>query len=77
METRDRVAQHTPVDQENNRPAMLKHVGMMAVCCGLPIALALAIPLLGFSLGSMEYWLPLLCPVLMVVMCIYMIRRHR
>ena len=77
MDIRESAKQASQESDNTKRPAMLKHAGMMAVCCGLPVALALAIPLLGFQLGSLEYLLPLLCPLLMVLMCVHMFRHHR
>ena len=57
---------------EKQANPLTKHIALMGVCCGLPILLAFSVPLLGIRLGSVEAMLPLLCPILMVGMCGYM-----
>jgi hypothetical protein len=52
----------------------VKHLWMMAICCGLPIIGFLAIGILGISMPSLETLFLLICPIGMVGM-IYMMHR--
>ena len=52
----------------------VKHMWMMAACCGLPIAGFLAIGILGISMPSLETLLLVICPIGMVAM-MYMMNR--
>lgn len=52
----------------------MKHMWMMAVCCGLPILGFIAIGVLGITMPSLETVLLLVCPIGMVAM-MYMMRR--
>jgi len=51
-----------------------KHMKMMLICCGVPIAGFLAIGYLGLSMPSLETFLFLICALGMVAM-VYMMRR--
>ena len=50
----------------------LSHIVMMALCCGAPVLILLAIPLLGSSLPGLRAILagiaPFLCPLMMISM---------
>ncbi len=51
---------------------MGKHMLLMLICCLVPIALILAVSVLGISLGPLSALLPyalvLLCPLMMILM---------
>lgn len=57
----------------------MSHIWMMALCCGLPLALLFIIPLFGVSLfsGALLGIVPLLCPIMMVLMIPMMMRGNR
>ena len=59
---------------KNKGHSHAKHMWMMAVCCGLPIAGFIAIAILGISMPSLETLLLVICPVGMVGM-MYMMNR--
>lgn len=52
----------------------MKHMWMMAVCCGLPILGFLAIGVIGIAMPSLETVLLLVCPIGMGAM-MYMMHR--
>jgi hypothetical protein len=52
----------------------VKHMWMMAICCGLPIIGFLVIGVIGISMPSIETLLLLICPIGMVGM-MYMMHR--
>ncbi len=58
--------------QEANNHSPLKHMLHMAICCGLPILIIAALPLITkFSpgLGGTLAWIaPFLCPLMMLAM---------
>lgn len=54
-----------------------RHLWLMGLCCGLPIAGFLAIALLGLSLPSLETALLFVCPVGMIAMMYFMHRDGR
>ena len=59
---------------KNQGHSYMKHMWMMAVCCGLPIMGFLAIGVLGITMPSLETVLLLVCPIGMVGM-MYMMHR--
>lgn len=57
----------------------MSHMWMMALCCGLPIAVLFLLPLFGVSLfkGSLIGIVPFLCPIMMMIMMPMMMRRDK
>lgn len=63
---------------EHNQQNGMKHMLMMAMCCGLPIILVLILPFLGV-LGSgfkssIASIIPFLCPLMMILMIPMMLK---
>lgn len=63
-----------PGDKSKQNHSHAKHMWMMMICCGLPIAGLLVIATIGISVPSLETFLLLVCPVAMVGM-MYMMHR--
>lgn len=58
--------------QHTHKGGHLFHMLMMALCCGAPVLILLAVPLLGSSLPGLRAVLlgiaPFLCPLMMIPM---------
>jgi len=54
----------------------MSHMWMMALCCGLPLALLFILPMLGISFlnGALLGIIPFLCPLMMLLMIPMMMR---
>lgn len=67
--------------QDGHKHNPMKHMWMMALCCGLPLLLILAVPFLGvFGLRSKLTILsiiPFLCPVMMLFMIPMMMKSSK
>ena len=50
-----------------------KHLLHMALCCGLPLLILLALPLIGYK-GILLNIAPFICPIMMLVMMTMMMR---
>ena len=66
-------------DSSNKQPEQkghshMKHMWMMAACCGLPIVGLLAIGAIGISSPSLETLITLICPIGMGIMMYSMMR---
>jgi hypothetical protein len=63
---------------KGKKHSSMKHMLMMAMCCGLPIILLLILPFLGiFGTGfkaSLASRIPFVCPVMMIFMIPMMLR---
>lgn len=59
----------------------LKHLWMMALCCGLPIILLTVVPLLGIKSTGLNTLLagiaPFICPIMMLFMIPMMFKNHK
>ena len=57
-----------------------KHLGLMLVCCLVPLGLIIAVSVFGVSLGALTpllpYALALMCPLMMLVMMRGMMHDH-
>ncbi len=65
-------------DNEGNRHSPLKHLGMMGICCLLPILIIAILPLLNITNAGANVFISglssLICPIMMGVMMFSMFR---
>jgi purine-cytosine permease-like protein len=56
----------------------MSHMWMMVLCCGIPIALFLLLPLFGISLfkGALIGIFPFICLIMMMIMMPMMMKRN-
>lgn len=75
----DEKSNHQSEPNKKHNP--MKHMWMMALCCGLPILLILALPFIGiFGSGAktaVAAIAPFLCPIMMLVMMPMMMRSSK
>lgn len=64
-------------DSRASQPGHVKHIAMMAVCCGLPILLLVGISVYGIASQSLETLILLICPVGMVSIMWMMMRSDK
>lgn len=72
----------TDCQQEKKHKGFLSHMWMMVLCCGLPIAIILLVPLMGGLLSpgirtALLNLAPFLCPLIMIPMMFMMMRGHK
>jgi uncharacterized membrane protein len=71
---------HNRSDRGNGKKHR-NHIWMMALCCGLPILLLFLLPVLSSTLdlpySVLRTAFTLLCPALMLLMCIMMMKDHK
>ena len=67
--------------QADHKHSPMKHMLMMAICCGLPLLLLLVVPFLGvFGLGfklTIASIIPFLCPIMMIFMIPMMMKSSK
>lgn len=60
------------MNHDHSQSGMGKHMLLMLICCLVPIALIVAVSVLGLSLGPLQPFVPLvaalMCPLMMIVM---------
>jgi hypothetical protein len=68
-------------NNQNKKHNPLKHLWMMALCCGLPMILLLVVPLLGIKSAGLNTLLagiaPFICPIMMLFMIPMMFKSHK
>ncbi|MEM7257193.1 MAG: hypothetical protein AAF404_07375 [Pseudomonadota bacterium] len=70
-------SQKTPRQKTNRARPMFKHLMLMTLCCAAPLLLTFAIAVSGIHVGFHDSLLPLLCPLLMLISCGYLMYCHR
>lgn len=67
--------------KDGHKHSSMKHMLMMAMCCGLPLLLLLVVPFLGvFGLGfklTIASIIPFLCPIMMIFMIPMMMKSSK
>jgi len=71
------MKQRYPITPKTYQKGHVKHIGMMAICCGLPLLLLFGISVYGITSQTLEYAILLICPVGMGLMMWMMIRSNR
>lgn len=62
---------NTPISKQRGHA---KQIGMMAICCGLPILLLLGVAAYGINSQSLDFIILLICPISMGLMMWMMMR---
>ncbi|AGA68654.1 hypothetical protein Desdi_1139 [Desulfitobacterium dichloroeliminans LMG P-21439] len=78
----DESGNETDCQHEKKHKGFFSHMWMMVLCCGLPIAIILLIPLMGGFLSpgiriALLSFAPFLCMLLMIPMMFMMMRGHK
>lgn len=66
---------NSPDNIKESKRSLMGFLLHMVVCCGLPAALLILLPLIGYK-GLLLDIAPLICPIMMFVMMFMMMRGH-
>lgn len=68
---------HVNNHKDNKKHSPIKHMLMMALCCGLPFLLVAVLPFINMGLGfkaGLATLIPFICPIMMIFMIPMMLK---